>query len=153
MSDTFAWLIEQTGPAFGPRWWNGHPNCPRGFTQDALEAVRFARKEDAERIIGMLQRQHICHVGTDDWVFGFQGLAAVEHGFVEPARQKPPATLTTEQEALVIAAAELVTLRRNPNLIDTVSRRPTTTYAFARRLLAAFHIAATVHEPQPRKRR
>ena len=47
------WLIENTiaGRAV---WWQARNDCGRTWTTDASNAVRFARKEDAERVIGAL---------------------------------------------------------------------------------------------------
>jgi len=42
MNDETGWLIEKDNI----EWWTGS-----GWTQDSYEAVRFARKEDAERVI------------------------------------------------------------------------------------------------------
>lgn len=52
MADT-GWLIEQQ---FNGRavWWRGDPSGHRDWTPDANEAVRFARKEDAERVLRAL---------------------------------------------------------------------------------------------------
>ncbi len=44
----FAWLIEWTGLA-GGLYWDGAG--PTSFTADVNKAVRFTRKEDAERVI------------------------------------------------------------------------------------------------------
>lgn len=59
-----AWLIEcgkSESPSPHPLWWVGspmrQPACP-WWTHDANRAVRFARKEDAERMI------HV--IGLDD---------------------------------------------------------------------------------------
>lgn len=53
-SDT-GWLIEIQ---IGARavWWRAVEDCGRTWTTDACEAVRFARKEDAERVIKGLMR-------------------------------------------------------------------------------------------------
>jgi hypothetical protein len=42
MNDETGWLIQKDNI----EWWTGS-----GWTQDSYEAVRFARKEDAERVI------------------------------------------------------------------------------------------------------
>lgn len=48
------WLIE-TGDH---KYWNGRTADATGFTDDPNEAVRFARFEDAERIIHWLLEQY-----------------------------------------------------------------------------------------------
>lgn len=48
-----AWLIEEDSEA-GPngRWWRGGNKWNAdNFSADANEAIRFARKEDAEKVI------------------------------------------------------------------------------------------------------
>ena len=44
----FGWLIEIDGPM----WWTGNA-YPHTWTKDSLKAIRFARKEDAMRMIGI----------------------------------------------------------------------------------------------------
>ena len=46
----FAWLIE-TGDHM---YWTGRRADMTSFTSDHMDAVRFARKEDADRLIGWL---------------------------------------------------------------------------------------------------
>ena len=46
-SSEYGWLIELGSDP--PSWWDGR--APDGFVWDAFEAVRFARAEDAQRII------------------------------------------------------------------------------------------------------
>lgn len=52
MTET-AWLIEfpadSTVPL--PRWWNGRNPQVSAMATDSLEAVRFARREDAQLVI------------------------------------------------------------------------------------------------------
>ena len=57
MADELGWLIEAIdGPT--PHWWDGGeiPDC---WTPDSLNAVRFPRKEDAEKVIENLLED--CH--------------------------------------------------------------------------------------------
>ena len=54
VSDDTAWLITNT-IAGRDVWWRAHNECGRTWTTDANDAVRFARKEDAERVIGALR--------------------------------------------------------------------------------------------------
>ncbi len=63
------------------------------------------------------------------------------------------AQLTGEQQALIVNAAALIVLWRNPNLIDINTGKSTTTYALAQRLLTAFGIEATVRGPEKKTRR
>ena len=46
----FAWLIEFPGSR--PAWWDGRG--PDTGVLDASDAVRFARKEDAERVLAWI---------------------------------------------------------------------------------------------------
>lgn len=62
---TTAWLIEDRF-APGPRWWHG-----AGYSSDANEAVRFARKVDAQRVI-------LTTLLNEDFP-----LIATEHGWYE----------------------------------------------------------------------
>lgn len=48
-----AWLIENTIGSCAV-WWRATPSCGRTFTTDANEAVRFPRKQDAEKVIRAL---------------------------------------------------------------------------------------------------
>lgn len=44
------WLIEQQYAGRGV-WWRATSECGRDWTTDACEAVRFSRREDAERVL------------------------------------------------------------------------------------------------------
>ena len=72
MSEEIGWLVELGSSP--PRWWEGRPTSILGmrsgneFTFVAADALRFARREDAERAIGWLVEK-----GTRD------GCKAVEH--------------------------------------------------------------------------
>lgn len=54
MNDKTGWLIE-TGDH---KYWDGRAADGTAFTSEHLEAVRFARKEDADRIINWLLEKH-----------------------------------------------------------------------------------------------
>lgn len=58
----FAWLIETSQSS----WWSGN-----GYSTDANEAVRFSRKEDAEKVIS---------TALDNEMLA---LIATEHGWLE----------------------------------------------------------------------
>ena len=45
------WLIENSQYGEGPHWWTGHMFDDDDWTKDSLQAVRFSRKEDAQKII------------------------------------------------------------------------------------------------------
>jgi hypothetical protein len=62
-----AWLIERSA-GFDPMWWDGRGR----FVSDANDAVRFARKVDAERVIDYLRFDNT--------------VKATEHGWVEVVR-------------------------------------------------------------------
>jgi len=47
------WLIERQVGGRGV-WWRGTRDCGRDWTTDSCEAVRFARREDASRVLGLL---------------------------------------------------------------------------------------------------
>ena len=58
MSEQIAWLVE-IQPEGGPRWWTGRGNEWTSAVDGTKEnptcfAIRFARKEDAQRAIGYL---------------------------------------------------------------------------------------------------
>lgn len=55
MATETGWLIENTIGGRGV-WWRARNECGRTWTTDACDAIRFARKEDAERVIGALQK-------------------------------------------------------------------------------------------------
>lgn len=61
------WLIETTAYGDDIHYWNGHMFDDDDWTKDSIEAVRFARKEDAQKIID--------YIGWDNGVF------AIEHGW------------------------------------------------------------------------
>ena len=74
-----AWLVEWKAHGFGPQWWgfNYAPGKHADWCSDANKAIRFSRKEDAERM-----RLHIIAV------FGFTGrhdyersISATEHAW------------------------------------------------------------------------
>lgn len=48
----FAWLIEWNAHGYGPQWWgfNYEPGKKANWCSDVNNAIRFARKEDAERM-------------------------------------------------------------------------------------------------------
>jgi hypothetical protein len=62
----FVWLIEHANGAY----WDGRGNT---FHHDPNEAVRFARKEDAERVIG--------------WLLRGEPVVAREHGWFAPTTE------------------------------------------------------------------
>ncbi len=76
------WLIELGSNP--PRWWEGRPSALLGvrqadpFTPDAGQAIRFARREDAERAIGWLVQEGVR-----------EGCKATEHMW----SMKPPSSL------------------------------------------------------------
>jgi hypothetical protein len=47
-----AWLVEWKAHGYGPQWWgfNHAPGKHATWCSDANNAIRFARKEDAERM-------------------------------------------------------------------------------------------------------
>ena len=51
----FAWLIELPRDTGRTTWWDGRDVDT--FTSDANDAVRFARREDAERVASWLVRR------------------------------------------------------------------------------------------------
>jgi hypothetical protein len=60
-ADETGWLIELPRENDSPRWWDGG-----AWTTDHLEAVRFARRQDAERVmlkqhygLGVIALQHV----------------------------------------------------------------------------------------------
>jgi hypothetical protein len=60
---TTAWLIEHTSY---PTWWTGRRGATL-FSTDANEAVRFVRKEDAERVAGLIIPQASTKVTEHMW--------------------------------------------------------------------------------------
>lgn len=68
MSEQFGWLVELG--CSPPKWWAGQN--PYYFTTDANEAMRFSRREDAERAIGWLV--------APGWR---EGCRALEHGWMD----------------------------------------------------------------------
>ncbi len=70
LSET-GWLIERQ---LGGRaiWWRATPTCGRTWTTDANEAVRFARKEDAQKVM---------FTWSDPF---FRGAIATEHMWCMP---------------------------------------------------------------------
>lgn len=82
MSDEIAWLIEfpaQSGSGIEgcpgierTSWWIGNCDGLIGATHDSLQAVRFARKRDAEKLIdsNLNLRQ--------------RGAIATEHAWIDP---------------------------------------------------------------------
>lgn len=54
----FGWLIEFR-EANRPTWWDGRG--PNTSTNDANDAIRFSRKQDAERVasLGFMKRKYI----------------------------------------------------------------------------------------------
>lgn len=61
-----AWLIEST--FYGPsRWWGFREGFDETFTSDPNRAVRFARREDAERAIALLGG-HMMKATEHAWV-------------------------------------------------------------------------------------
>jgi hypothetical protein len=76
--DVTAWLVELHGPG-GPQWWTGRGDewtthvdgtpSPRGNGADS--AIRFARREDAERAIGWLLEKQLargCRASEHLWI-------------------------------------------------------------------------------------
>lgn len=72
MTTEFAWVIERgDSPPHSPTYWTG----PDRWSQDHQDAVRFARKQDAERVA--------CHTGQ-----GYHRVA--EHGWHNGAHLNVP---------------------------------------------------------------
>lgn len=80
LSSATAWLIEYRNPQ--PAWWDGVR-----FTHDSLKAVRFARREDAERSVFAVDDQH-----RDDCV-------VTEHVWTSSAETGPADAQTDEERA------------------------------------------------------
>jgi hypothetical protein len=61
-----AWLLESKFKAPQPSWWNGRPEGDGNqFTTNANEAVRFSRREDAERVAA---RMHMVRATEHKWL-------------------------------------------------------------------------------------
>jgi len=63
-----AWLIESRFTP-NPSWWMG-TNHPAPWTRDSLQAVRFARKQDAEAARVSLPEVHVAFVSEHQWGLG-----------------------------------------------------------------------------------
>lgn len=72
-----AWLVEWQAHGYGPQWWgfNHKPHHGADWCADVNNAVRFSRREDAERM-----REHIITVagrrGEGDYA---RSITATEH--------------------------------------------------------------------------
>jgi hypothetical protein len=68
-----AWLIESRFKnANGPLWWQGTLRAPSGWTNDSLEAVRFARKQDAEAAMYGLEGQDPRMMFVSEHIWGLR---------------------------------------------------------------------------------
>ena len=78
-SDETWWLIESTFKGLCPMWWDGVPQgSGQSFSSDPNKAIRFKRKQDAERVASFM---HMTKV--------------TEHMFLDMPR--PPECLQAEQ--------------------------------------------------------
>ena len=77
-----AWLVEWKAHGFGPKWWgfNYEPGKHGHWCSDANNAIRFSRKEDAERM-----RLHIIAVA------GFKGHHEYERSITATEHEWPNA--------------------------------------------------------------
>lgn len=75
--ETVAWLVEWKAHGHGPQWWgfNHTPGKSATWCSDANKAIRFARKEDAERM-----RLHIIAVAGLTGMHNYeQSVSVTEH--------------------------------------------------------------------------
>ena len=64
METEFAWVIERGDtPPSAPAYWTGG----EGWSQDHMDAVRFARKQDGEKVAYHF-RQPNCRVCEHGWI-------------------------------------------------------------------------------------
>lgn len=62
MATEFVWLIERNSAGCSPLWWDG-----RYMADDPNKAIRFSRREDAERVIEA-QGLQLVHASENGWV-------------------------------------------------------------------------------------
>lgn len=77
MIDEYGWLIEYTGIHGAPLWWTGdhiEHGANKEWSGDSLQAVRFARKVDAEMVM----------VGVLGLKLPSPNVKAIEHNWYSP---------------------------------------------------------------------
>ena len=82
--EAVAWLVEWKAHGYGPQWWgfNHTPGKNATWCSDANNAIRFARKEDAERM-----RLHIIAVAGLTGMHEYErGVSVTEHMWEGPCR-------------------------------------------------------------------
>jgi len=82
--EAVAWLVEWKADGYGPQWWgfNSTPGKNGTWCSDANNAIRFARKEDAERM-----RLHIIAVAGLTGMHDYErSVSVTEHMWVGPRR-------------------------------------------------------------------
>lgn len=83
-SEAVAWLVEWKAHGYGPQWWgfNHTPGKNATWCSDANNAIRFARKEDAERM-----RLHIIAVAGLTGMHEYErSVSVTEHMWEGPCR-------------------------------------------------------------------
>lgn len=67
LKDEFAWVIERgDSQPHSPTYWSGIDS----WSQDHLDAVRFARKQDAERVAHSIRDGGYHRVCEHGWIAG-----------------------------------------------------------------------------------
>ena len=104
-----AWLVEWKSHGHGPQWWgfNYEPRSRADWCSEANKAIRFARKEDAERM-----RLHIIAVAGLTGMHDYErSITVTAHMWVDttPAAPQAPAKALTDPLLLAIQ-----TLNANP---------------------------------------
>jgi len=82
--EAVAWLVEWKAHGYGPQWWgfNHTPGKSATWCSDANNAIRFARKEDAERM-----RLHIIAVAGLTGMHEYErSVSVTEHLWEVPCR-------------------------------------------------------------------
>lgn len=101
--EAVAWLVEWKAHGHGPQWWgfNHTPGKNATWCSDANNAIRFARKEDAERM-----RLHIIAVAGLTGMHSYErSVSVTEHMWIDTA--SAPAAQPSAQGVGALALEEL----------------------------------------------
>lgn len=94
--EAVAWLVEWKAHGHGPQWWgfNHTPGKNATWCSDANNAIRFARKEDAERM-----RLHVIAVAGLTGMHSYErSVSVTEHMWIDTA-SAPAAPASAQGEA------------------------------------------------------